>query len=112
MLQKLMKKTDIKKCEKYGITAEVESIIENCECGVTEKARIVELSKLRRWELMEVIGNYLDAHKLDFNVKFKTFLKTYEITNDEVAGYYAEAVCEGGYEIAYKINNDIILILE
>ena len=45
-----------RKAEKLGIADECRSIIENCECGEVTEARIVELSKLRKWEIMDVIG--------------------------------------------------------
>ena len=107
------------KCEKLGILEEVESIIENCECNEfgVDGARIVQLSKLRKWEVMEEIGNYLDSslYGSEFcceGKRMKTFCKAFGIKESEVASYYAEAISEWGYEIAYAINEDVILILE
>ena len=105
------------KCENLGITNEVKSIMENCECGEINGAYIVELSKLRKWEIQEMIGNFLDAHLYgaDFCLEGKhmnTFCKTFGIEENEVASYYAFAICEGGCEIAYAINDDVILVLE
>lgn len=106
------------KCQKLGISEEVESIIENCECGEIHGARIVELSKMRKWEIQEEIGNYLDAHLYGSEFclegkKMKTFCEAFGIEESEVASYYAEAICEWGYEIAYMLesNKDVVLIL-
>lgn len=101
-----------RKAEKLGILAECDSIVANCECGETKNAYIVEMSKLRRMDIMEVIGNYLDTDLLDYDVKFKTFLKTYDLKESEVAEVYAKAISEMGYEIAYAVTGDAVLILE
>lgn len=104
------------KCERLGITQEVNSLIANCECGKITSAKIVELSKMRKWEVMEVIGNYLDP-KCEFvdwgDIKqLKTFCKKFEISEDEVSEYYAYGICEDGFEIAYAVNDDVVLVLE
>ena len=102
------------KIEKLGIDEnEVKSIIMNCECGEINGAYFIDLTKLRKWEIMETIGNYLDTDKLDFDVRFKTFLKTYEIEEEDVTDLYCEAFNEDGYDIAYTLesNEDVILVL-
>lgn len=94
--------------------------MDNCELYEGKNARIVELSKLRKWEIQEEIGNYLewidkDGNKYDWNFgkeHMKTFLKAFGISEDRVAEWYARAICEWGYEIAYEINKDVVLILE
>jgi len=102
--------------QKLGIEQEVENIIANCECGETNTARIVELPKLRKWEIIEVIGNYLDDETIDcdwWDIKqLKTFCKVFDINPKNLSSYYAAAISEGGYEIAYAINEDIVLVLE
>lgn len=105
------------KIAKLEITEEVESIIANCECGEITSARIVDISKLRKWELMEEIGNYLDPSQTEIEdwgeiKQLKTFCKAFEITEKELSEYYALAICEGACEIAYAINKEIVLILE
>ena len=105
------------KCEKLGILSEVINLIANCECGQIHNARIERLSNLRKWEIQEVIGNYLDAelYGSDFCLEgkhMKTFCKAFGIEEKDIPMYYAFAICEGGCEIAYRVNEDIILILE
>jgi len=112
-----MKKTDLNKCQKLGILAEVKSIIANCECGEIKKAHLEDISKMRKWELQEYVGNYLDADKYaeDFCLKgkhMKTFCKAFGIKENELAYYYSRFICEGGYEIAYAVTEDIVLVLE
>ena len=116
-IEKLMKKTDVKKCEKMGLLDEVKSIIFNCECGVTEKAWIEDISKMRKWELQEYVGNYLDAEKYgsDFCLEgkhMKTFCKAFEIEESELSYYYAQWINEGGYQIAYAITENLVLVLD
>lgn len=106
------------KCEKLGITEEVQSIIENCECGEITKARIVELSKMRVWEIQEVIGDYLgwigkDDEIVEWNNQhMKTFCEQFAISEDMIAEWYAKGISENGFEIAYDINKDVILVIE
>ena len=105
------------KCKKLGITDEVQSIIDNCELYEGKGARIVELDKLRKWEIQETIGNYLDAHLYgsEFCLEgkhMKTFCEAFEFSENRIAEFYAEAICEGGYEIAYAINENVVLVLE
>lgn len=102
------------KIKKYGIDEnEVKNIIENCFCGEVNGAYLLDLSKMRKWEIMETIGNYLDTDKLDFNVTFKTFLKTYEIEPDEVKDLFIEGFNEQAGDIAYTLEShgSIILVL-
>lgn len=108
------------KCKKLNICDEVKSIIDNCELYEGKNARIVELSKLRKWEIQEEIGNYFewidkDGNLYDWNFgkeHMKTFLKAFEISEDRIAEWYAKAISEWGYRIAYEINSDVVLILE
>ena len=108
------------KCKKLGICDEVKNIMENCELYKGNNARIVELSKLRKWEIQEEIGNYLewidkDGNRYDWNFgkeHMKTFLNAFGISESRVAEWYAKAICEWGYEIAYPIDDDIILVLD
>lgn len=67
---------------------------------------------------MEEIGNYFKWIDKDGNEVFfsdfkqlKSFLKAFGIEEDEVAEYYALGICEGAGEVAYAINDDIILAL-
>lgn len=99
------------KCKKLGITEEVQSIMENCELYEGKNARIVELSKLRKWEIKEEIANYFEFFDY-WKENMSTFCKKLGIDESEIAKYYALAICEWGYEIAYAINDDVILILE
>lgn len=105
------------KCKKLGITDEVESIIANCECGEVNGAYIVELSKMRKFEIMEVIGNYLDSDESTvewWDIKrIATFCKAFEITEDRLAEFYALGISEGAEEIAYALvsNKDVVLVL-
>lgn len=106
-----------KQIEKLGIKNEVKSIIENCDCGVINYAYIDDLTKIRKWEIQETIGNYLDAdlYGSEFcceNRRMKTFCKAFGIEESEIAQYYAEGICEGGYSIAYAITENLVLVLE
>ncbi len=47
--------------KKLGIEEEVKSILENCECGEINYVRIDRLSKMRKWELQDYIGNFLNG---------------------------------------------------
>lgn len=109
------------KCLKLGIKEEVENIIANCELYEGINARIVELSKLRNWEIQEEIGNYLDWTDKDgnevecnssFYCRLSTLCETFGISEHRLSEFYAKAVSEHGYEIAYAINEDVVLILE
>lgn len=105
------------KIQKLGIADEVNSIIENCECGEITSYDIIEISKLRKWEVQEEIGNFLNPEKYgsDFcceNKRMSTFLKAFDITENEIADMYASALCEGGAVIAYAVTDDVILVLE
>lgn len=113
----ILSKKDQSKAEKLGIASEVAEIILNCECGEINKARLIDLSKLRKWEIMEVIGNYIDPrgevvenwHEIK---RLATFCKAFNIAETEINEYYTLGICEGGYEIAYITENpNIILVL-
>ena len=106
-----------KQIAKLGIENEVQSIVENCECGVINFAYIDDLSKMKKWEIQEMVGNYLDAdlYGSEFcneNRRMKTFCKAFDIEESEISKYYAEAICEWGYSIAYAIDENIVLVLE
>lgn len=109
------------KCKKLGIEKEVQSIIENCECGEITDARIIELSKLRNWEIQETVCDYVEWHDKDgnkfdvdnyFRCNLKTLMNTLGVSKMELAELYAAGICEDGGEIAYAINEDIILALD
>lgn len=109
------------KIQKLGITQEVESIIANCECGEIISARIVELSKLRNWEIREEIVNFFDGIDKDgneveidnyFYCNLKSLCETFGFERSRLSEWYARAISEWGYEIAYPINDDVVLILE
>ena len=106
------------KCKKLDICEDVKSLMRECVLYEGESKRIVELHKLRKWEIMEEIGNYLNwIDKNNNEVSFfdfkqlKSFIKAFDIEEDEVAEYYALAICEGGAEIAYAVNDDVVLVL-
>lgn len=105
-----------KQCDELGITAEVISLIAECDCGNIGEARLEDLSKLRKWEIMEVIGNDIDPrgeYVEDWSdiKRIATFCKAFEIELNEIPLYYATAICNEGFEIAYRVKGDIILIL-
>lgn len=108
----------IRQCEKLGILSDVKSIIRNCECGENEKAYIHNLKKMRKWEIMEVIGNFLDDGSDDCPEDWedirmiKTFCKAWEIKESDLTKWYALGILEYGFSIAYAVNEDIVLILE
>ena len=110
----IMDAKTVKKCIELGILNDVQSIIKNCECGEITKAEIIDLQKVRKWEIIETIGNYLDNE--DFKwvgiKRIRTFCKLMGIHEREIADYYRLAINEDAYYIAYTINKDIILILE
>ena len=113
----MMDKKTQNKIEKLGISEEIESIIANCECGEITKATIEDISKMRKWEIQDYIGNYLDSDKYADEFcceckQMKTFCKAFGIEENEIAYYFAEAISEGGYEIAYAINENVVLVLE
>ena len=108
------------KITKLGIVDEVESIIENCECGEITTTRIVELSKLRNWEIQEEIVTFFegidkDGNEVDINNHFycnlNSLCKTFGFSRNRLSEWYARAISEWGHEIAYDINEDVILIL-
>lgn len=98
------------KCKKLGITEEVKSIMDNCELYEGKGARIIELHKLRKWEIKEEIANYLQNWDYDKESMSK-FCKKMNIKENEIAQYYAYGICEGAEEIAYAINDDVVLVL-
>ena len=105
--------------EKLGINKEeVKSIVENCECGEINGAYFIDLSTMRKWEIQEIIGNYLDVNLYgsEFCLEgkhMKTFCKAFGITEDEIADYYRLGFNEGGVDIAYTLesNEDVLLVL-
>ena len=108
------------KIEKLGIDEnEVKSIIENCECGEINGAYFIDLTKMRKWEIMEVIGNDLDADLYaegEFysgNKRMSAFCKAYGIEESEIAEYYALGISNQGCDIAYELesNKDVLLVL-
>ena len=103
--------------KKLKIEDEVNSILENCECGKVNSIRIERLFKMKKDKLQEYVGNFLDVNL--YGDKFclerrtmKTFCKEFGIKESELSDYYAQSISEGGCEIAYTINEDIILIVE
>ncbi len=108
------------KCKKLGITDEVQSIIDNCDCGEIKGMRIVELDKLRKWEIQETIGNYLDwidkdGNDYEWNYKYcrmTSFCEAFAISENRITEWYSRAICEHGYEIAYTVKENVVLILE
>lgn len=100
-------------CKALGIVEEVIGIINNCEC-FDEKEEIKYslhiLSKTRKRNIKEVLGDYFGIY--DYECHMSTFCKKIGIKESEIGHYYALAICNDGYEIAYEINNDVVLILE
>lgn len=105
------------------IVDEIENILANCELynPETDTVRVEELSKLRKWEIHEVIGNYFNKLERDEHLeetewtdikRLSTFCKTFEIEENEVAYYYARGIAEVGYSLAYAINENMVLIIE
>lgn len=112
------------KCKKLGVTEEVENLLANCELYDEENdpLTIVELSKLRNWEIQEHIGNYFEwidkeGNEVEcdnyFYCRLTSLCKTFGIAEEEIANYYAKAICNEGYQIAYALesNEDTILII-
>lgn len=109
------------KLNKLGIDEnEVKSIIMNCECGEINGAYLIDFSKLRKWEIMEIVGNYIDDPYSHYDFgdwtdikRIATFCKVFGITEDELKDYYILGLNEGGCDIAYALesNEDIILVL-
>jgi len=111
------------KCAKLGITEIVQNILNEAELynHETDEPRIVELSKLRNWEIQEEIGNYFDWIDKDgnevevtnhFYCNLNTLCKTFGFSRDRLAEWYARAVAEWGYSLAYEINENIVLIID
>lgn len=111
------------KIQKLGIKEEVEQILTECELynPETDKVYIQELSKMKRWEIMEVIGNYINHEERwhseeetdwDFNMRFKTFLKTFQLEEKDVPEFYKLGLEESGFCLAYAVNDDAILVIE
>lgn len=105
---------ETKDWQSLGLTKEIISVLYNCNCGELESFRIEELSKLRKWEVMEVIGNDIDpmGEIADWTEikRLSTFCKVYEINN--VADAYAEAISNNGCEIGYAVSDDVVVIVE
>ena len=79
-------------CDELGITAEVISLIAECDCGNIGEARLEDLSKMRKWEIMEVIGNDLDPkgeYVEDWGdiKRIATFCKAFEIELEDFYPY-------------------------
>ena len=104
------------KLESLELLEEAESIYINCECGINNTARLEDLEKLRKWEIMDIVGNYLDpkeevAEWTGFK-RIATFCKAYELNKADLIDFYTLAIDEGGEEIAYQLGkSSIILIL-
>ena len=101
---------------------EVKSIIGACECGEVNGAYFLDLSKMRRWEIFETIGNYFNMEERNDYVeetdwtdikRMSTFCKTFGIEESEIPSYYVVGFNEGGCDIAYTLesNEDVILVL-
>jgi len=102
-----------KKCQKLGITDDVANTIDNCKCfedGEEIKYSLRFLNKLRKKDIKEELSYYFDV--FDDGEQMSTFCRKLGIEESEIAFYYAMALCESGYVIAYPIIDDIILILE
>ena len=113
------------KIKRLGIQEEVEQILADCELynPQSDKVYLQELSKMRKWEIMEVIGNYINHEERydhdceeetewDFDMRFKTFLKTFELEEKDVPHFYKLGLEDSGYCLAYAINDDVILVIE
>lgn len=110
------------KCKKLGITEEVEKILKEAELynPETDEPRIVELSKLKNWEIQEVIVNYLEVDKDGNPVEIENgyycnlnkLCETFAISRNRLSEWYARAIAEEGYSLAYRINEDIVLVID
>ena len=100
------------------IVANIKNILHECELyNKEDEVYVLELNKMRKWEIQEEIGNYLNADLYDREFclegkHMKTFCKAFDITEDEVAYYYARAIAESGYCLAYEITKDMVLVIE
>ena len=111
------------KLNKLGIDEnEVKSIIMNCECGEINGAYLIDLTKIRKWEIFEVIGNYFNMQERDDREeetewtdikRMDTFCKTFGITEDQITSFFVEGFNEGAGDIAYELesNPNVVLVL-
>ena len=108
------------KCEKLNISEEVNKILTEAEKNYDFKSkRLVIMSKVRKWEIAEVIGNYFQWESVtgepvyfESHKRLSTYLKEFGISKDEISYFYALGIANDGYELAYAVNNDVVLILE
>ena len=111
------------KIAKLGITEDVEKILKEAELNNSEKdeLRIVELSKLRNWEIQEEIVNFFDGidkdgNEIEINSYFYCNLnklcETFGFSRSKLSYWYARAIAEWGYSLAYAINEDVILVID
>lgn len=111
------------KCKKLGITEEVEKILKEAELynPETDEPRIVELSKLRKWEIQEEIVNFFEGidkngNEVEINNYFHCNLnklcETFGFSRSRLSEWYARAIAEWGYSLAYAINEDVVLIID
>ena len=111
-----------KKCEKLGITQDVKQILEEAELynPETDKLRIVELTKMRNWEIQEEIVNFFngideDGNEVEINhfyCNLNNLCETFGFSRNRLSEWYARAIAEWGYSLAYAINEDIVLIID
>ena len=111
------------KCKKLGINEAVENILNEAELynPETDEPRIVELSKLRNWEIQEYIVNYFDGIDKDgnpveienyFRCNLNKLCETFGFSRNRLSEWYAKAIAEEGYSLAYMINEDVVLVID
>ena len=110
------------KIAKLGIESEVEKILNEAELynPAKDTVEIIELSKMKKSHIQEEIGNYLDwtdkeGNDYDWNWKYcrmSSFCKAFGISENRIAEWYARAIAESGYCLAYEVNEDVVLVIE
>ena len=111
------------KIAKLGIQEEVEKILAECELYNPQKdePRIVELSKLRNWEIQEEIVNFFEGidkngNEVEIENHFRCNLnklcETFGFNRNRLANWFARAIAEWGCSLAYAINEDVVLVID
>jgi len=98
-------------------TEEVKSIIMNCECGKIRGAYLIEMDKIKKSEIIEVIGSYLNSAEMDVDwidiTRISTLCKAFDISEEHIREWYVKGLNEYGAEICYELtsNPDVVLVL-
>lgn len=102
--------------EKLNVMDEVEKILMEFDCGDINDVCLHDLSKIPKWKLMDIIGNYLDPlgevvpDWRDIK-RVSTFCRRFQFSENRIAEWYARSISDGGECVGYEIGDDIVLVI-